>query len=345
VLTNLDPGATYEYQVESTDPAGNGPAQSAVAQFATLAVPAALAISADKSSPRHIGTIGTVTFTARAGAGIGRYEYQFWLKAKKSGKYALKQDYGPSSRWAWTPDPLDPNAVDYYEVQVRARIAGTTAPYEQYAIRGYYVVAEPLVTAVTLRVDRHSPQRAGTTLSVTAEVVGSSDAHEYRFWLARGAGAYAPLTVGYVSDKTLLWTPTAAGVYKVAVWVRNARSIASFEKSAVLGDYHVLTYAPVSAVSLAASPKSPQAEGAAVSFTALATPGETGAAVEYRFWLYTAASGTWVAVGDATSGYSAARKWHWIAAAPGSYQVMVYARTIGDGAPYEALRKLSFTVN
>jgi hypothetical protein len=343
MLTNLDPGATYDYRVGSTDPAGNGPTRSAVAHFATLAVPVAIAISADKASPQHLGTIGTVTFTARTSGG-GGYEYQFWLKSKKSGTYALKQGYGGAASWAWTPDPLDPSAVDCYEVQVRARIEGSTEPYELSAVLGYSVVAQPPVAAVTLSVDKHWPQQADTKLHVTADAGGGSGAYEYKFWVARDRGAYAAVPPGYVADKTFAWTPTQAGAYKVAVWVRNAGSVAPFEQKAELA-YFVLADAPVSALGLVASPKSPQPAGTPVTFTATATPGVPGTAVEYRFWLHEAAGGKWLPVGDVTSGYSTARKWHWTPAAPGIYQVMVYARTVGGSAPYEALKKISYTAN
>jgi hypothetical protein len=345
-----DAGDGAHPQLGSFDVDGNARVKGTPAAIVDIGadeygVVGSLAVGADKPSPQHLGTLGTVTFTARAGGGSGRYEYQFWLKSKKSGRYALRQGYGSAASWSWTPDPADPGAVDYYEVQVRARNEGSTALYEQYTILGYHVVAQPLVATAALSVDRHSPQQAGTALTLSAAASGGSGSYEYKFWVAKGAGAYELLGGGYATVPTRGWTPTEPGTYKLAVWVRNAGSSAPFEKRAELTGYVVLAYPPVSALSLGASPKSPQAAGTAVTFTANATPGQAGASVEYRFWLYPGPDGKWAPVGDATTDYSPARTWHWTPAAAGDYQVMVYARTVGDGAPYEALKKLPFRVD
>jgi hypothetical protein len=343
MLTNLDPGATYDYRVESTDPSGNGPRRSALAHFATLAAPMSIAIGADKPSPQYLAAVGTVTFTARISGGSGKFVYQFWLRSKKSGAYALKQDYGSAAGWSWTPDPLDPDAVDAYEVQVRARRESSTGPYELIASRAYALVAQPPVAALTLGADKYSPQGAGTQITFTAKARGDGGPFEYRFWLARDASAFAPVTAGFVPENTLVWTPAQPGIYKIRVYVRSVNSVAPYEKSAAR-QFIIVADPPVSTIRLTASPKSPTAAGSPVTFTALATPGAPGAEVEYRFWLAAGQGEPFVAVGDATTGYSPADSWNWTPPAVGMFRVMVYARTPGSIAPFEKSRTVDLAV-
>jgi hypothetical protein len=205
------------------------------------------------------------------------------------------------------------------------------------------------VTDVTLGVNKPSPQRMGTPLTFTAvgTGVGGSGA-EYQFWLARTGGLFRMVKDYAAPGNT--WAPgpgdmDAADSYVVTVCARNKGSIAPYERLATK-DYVMLAYAPVRTVTLNADTPSPQdiATIGTVTFTAAAAPGVPGAAVEYRFWLYSNASGAYTAVGDATTGYAAANTWHWTPTVKDDYKVMAYARTVGGTVAYEKLKVVFFTV-
>ena len=98
------------------------------------------------------------------------------------------------------------------------------------------------------------------------------------------------------------------------------------------------------AVRLAADKPSPQPSGTELAFAATASGGGAGGA-EYQFWLVTDETGSFVPVGDITTGYSTADTWHWTPLAAGTYRVMVLARTEGSLAPYEKIKVIAFTVN
>ena len=68
--------------------------------------------------------------------------------------------------------------------------------------------------------------------------------------------------------------------------------------------------------------------------------GGTGAP-EFRYWLYSVASGMWTMVRD----YAASPSWTWMPAAAGQYAVQVWGRSNGSTADYDAFRGTSnFTV-
>ncbi len=91
------------------------------------------------------------------------------------------------------------------------------------------------------------------------------------------------------------------------------------------------------AVSLAASPGSPQTVGTVVAFTAAAEP--TDGLYEYRYWLKDPVTG-WAAV----RAYAPDPAWVWDtgARAPGVYTVAVHARALGSTALWEASAKTAF---
>jgi hypothetical protein len=245
----------------------------------------------------------------------------------------------------WTP-----TVAGIYKVRVYVRTVGSAALYEKSALRvGYQVVEQAPVTAVALNVDRGSPQQVGAPLTFTAaaSVDGVVGTHEYQFWLSSKTGGAYELVRDYQPEG--FWSPDALemGVpdsYVVKACARNVGSASACEKYATR-EFVTTTAAPVSAMRLTVSPTAPGAAGVPVRFTASATPGTPGGAVEYQFWFCAGASGPYVAVGDATTGYSPASSWTWTPAGAGSYRVMVYARTPGSVAPYEKFRTADFTVN
>ena len=305
----------------------------------------ALTLAVDKPSPQQVGT--TLTFTATATGDGGPFEYKFWL-SKGTGAYVpATADYVPENTMVWTA-----TEANSYRVIAYARTPGSTVLYEKSATKtGYWVVTEAPLTAVTLSSTKASPQQVGTTLSFSAAAssAGGGSAPEYQFWLASGGGAYRLVKDYSIPGDT--WTPgvgdmDVADSYVVKVNARNQGSIAPFEKYATK-DFVMMADAPVKSVTLTADKTSPQdlSTIGTVTFTALATPGVPGGAVEYRFWLYTSASAKYVPVGDTTTEYSSARTWHWTPTVEDNYyRVMVYARTVGSTVAYEKLKVVYFSV-
>lgn len=100
---------------------------------------------------------------------------------------------------------------------------------------------------------------------------------------------------------------------------------------------------PVSALGFGASKARPKtlADVGTVTFTATASGG-TGP-YEYQFWLQ-AGAGAWVAVGDTTTGYSAANTWSWTPTAVNNYTVRVWARNQGSASTFEKSAFAGFDV-
>jgi subtilisin family serine protease len=90
--------------------------------------------------------------------------------------------------------------------------------------------------------------------------------------------------------------------------------------------------APPVVTSLVESPALPQFANVAITWTARAVGG-TGT-LQYKFWLYTAATGAWTLLRD----YSTTTSVVWTPTVPGTYAVRVWVRRIGSSADFEAER-------
>jgi hypothetical protein len=181
-------------------------------------------------------------------------------------------------------------------------------------------------------VDKPSPQLVGTVVTFTATASGAGS-FEYRFWVAKGAGAFAPVGSAYSADRALAWTPTAADSYRVMVYARALGSAVAFEKSATRSGYYAVAEAPVTAVTLSATKASPQQVGTALTFTGAAAGGGASG-VEYQFWLARGGGAFRVVKDYAVAGAS----WTPVAGdmdAADKYVVKVNARTVNSVAPFE----------
>ncbi len=83
-----------------------------------------VSLSADKSSPAQLATVGNVTFTASASGGSGNYDYQFWTR-DSAGTWTIVQDYGNGDTFVWTP-----TVADSWIIAVRAKNLGGSALFE-----------------------------------------------------------------------------------------------------------------------------------------------------------------------------------------------------------------------
>jgi hypothetical protein len=94
-----------------------------------LAPPASfVTLTPNLASPSVVGS--TVTFSATASGGSGRYEYMFLLRAP-GGTLTPVRNYSTTATWAWSTSSL---AAGTYQVVVRARNVGSSVTYEAYRV-------------------------------------------------------------------------------------------------------------------------------------------------------------------------------------------------------------------
>jgi hypothetical protein len=298
------------------------------------------------ASPQPAGT--SVTFTAAGEEGSGTYEYKFYRR-DPSGTWTLEQDYPPggsgSATWVWDTAGA---ALGTHTIQVWARSAGSTAPWE--AVQGTsYTIGGPApdpVTEVTFTPapSPASPSPAGDNVTFTALATGGVTP-QYKFYLRDPSGTWTLEQDYPANSDTWLWLNTGAaeGTYTIQVWARSTGSAAAWE--AVQGTSYTIggpAPDPVTGVTFtpAPSPASPSPAGDNVTFTALATGGVTP---QYKFWLRDP-SGAWTLEQDYPAN---SNTWLWLntGVAPGTYTVQVWARSTGSEAAWEAVRSTSYEIS
>ena len=159
---------------------------------------------------------------------------------------------------------------------------------------------------------------------------------QYQFWRYSFATAAWTLVQSYSTSATYSWTPTVsdAGRYQLAVQVLNSGSTAAY--NAVLGgpafDITAAAAVPLAITALTPNVTLPASVGTAITWTAITTGGV--APLEYEFSRYSFSTGIWTTV----QLYSASNAYTWTPGPgeEGSYQIAVWARTVGSGVPYPA---------
>ncbi len=203
------------------------------------------------------------------------------------------------------------------------------------ATKADYVIAtttRQTLQSVGLVADTASPVLVGTPVGLTATPVGGGPV-EYRFVAAtylNGVTTYPNPLPAWQADNTFTWTPDAAGMFMVTVFVREHGTTLPTPYARLL----YVVKAPISAVALAVSPASPQPWNRALTFTAAATGGLTP---EYQFkacYREVDNSISWVTL----RGYGASNTWtgtlpHGTAR---SYTLYAYAREQGTLVKYLA---------
>ncbi len=189
------------------------------------------------------------------------------------------------------------------------------------------------VTAVTFSPDKPSPQPVGTPILWTALATGGT-APQYRFWVQPVGGPFSILC-DYSPSATCPWTPTVAGDYFVIVWARSTGSPVAFEAFAVAA-FRIAAPTPVTAVTLTPSLPSPQPANTPTVWTAVATG---GILPQFRFWVQPV-GGPFSILCD----YSPSATCPWTPSVAGDYVVIVWAKSIGSSAPFEAFAVAAFRI-
>lgn len=175
-------------------------------------------LTTNLSSPQGGGT--PITLTAVGVGGTMPYAFRFWVQPW-GGAWQLMRDWAPAATFVWTPA-----AAGGYNLSVEARSSGSTTPEVQSAI-GFTISTGgggPM-TDVTLTTDLPSPQRAGTTIMLTAAGSGGSMPYAYRFWIQPWGGGWQVVR-DWGPGATYAWTPTVAGGYNVSVEARGSTTTA-----------------------------------------------------------------------------------------------------------------------
>jgi hypothetical protein len=288
----------------------------------TLApLPLTASIRANTAMPVVEGT--TITWTAATSGGTGPFTYQFWRYSSGSG-WSIAQDYSATNTYSWAP------SAGSHAVQVYVRNAGSTATYNSYAESGLFNVTVPRAKLVSLTSNVSFPSAPNVPITFTAVSSGGVAPNQYQFWRFTQGTGWA-MVQDYSSTNTYTWYPVA-GTYAVQVWVRGSGSTASYEDYGSSGLFAIAS-TPARLTGLTANRAFPASPSAAITWTASASGGN--GPLEYKFWIFSAATG-WTVLRDWAAGNQAT----WTAGIPGTGQhaLQVWVRTQGSGLAFEDWR-------
>ena len=181
-----------------------------------------------------------------------------------------------------------------------------------------------------------SPSLAGTPVTVTASAGCPDPNPNYQFFvMAPGASSYQ-VAQPYSTNATFAWNTSGLfpGLYRIAVWARDANSTGQFGNSYGTFDTsaettYTVTTNPCSAVSLSAAPASPAKVGTAVIITAHASACPNSL---YQFWIQAPGASSFTQA----QAYSTSATFNWDSTnkAPGAYVFAVWARDSSSPGTY-----------
>jgi hypothetical protein len=282
---------------------------------------AVTALAANRSMPSLTGT--PITWTARTRGGTaGPIEFAFYRFSHATGAWTLAQGYSTSRTFTWTPTWADEGR---YQLQVWARSAGSSAPYE--AWRGANAI-EIRRAPIELSTTSVFPVPPGTPVRWSASVPDTTATFEYQYYVYnRGLGTWA-LARSYGSSPDFTWTPSAPGTYLLQVWARKVGSAAAYDVWTGT-EYLTVESAPARLLSVTPNVTVPAAAGTPITWTAVGSGG-TAAPLQYLFYLHTEGSG-WTLLRN----YGSSNSVTWTPAQPGTYGIQVWVRSAGSTVAYE----------
>ena len=265
----------------------------------------AVSVTASPAAPQLMNTPVTLTAAATGGVNVA---YQFWVfNPVATTMWSQLRGYSTTAVCTWTP-----TAPGQYLLSITA--LDTTGAWANTLLWDDINSCTPL-TAVSVTAAPISPQLVNTPITFTACATGGLNV-QYQFWLYNPAAipAWSQLQA-YSAQATCQWTPMIAGNYTLSATARDASGTAV---NMLLG-YTVTGTAPLSAVSVTASPASPQSALTPITFTAAATGGTQ---VQYQFRLYHPTSTSW----SILQGFSSKTACTWTPPAAGQYVISITAQ-------------------
>ena len=254
--------------------------------------------------------------------------FRFWIRPP-GGAWTVVQDYSQAATYTWASTGA-PGSYGV-EVDVKQRLAGSSV-YGTPTNLSYSLA--PCSTA-GLSASVSSPQTPGTAITLTGSATCPGTA-SYRFWVRPPGGAWQ-VARDYSTTNTFSWQTAglSEGIYGLEVDVRDNGATASYE--AVSSQSFLLSSGPC-APGLTASPASPGATGASLTFTGTAV---RCANPRYRFWLQPPGA-SWSIVQE----YGAGATFQWAGSStPGIYHVEVDTRDASESVAYDGVFSIAFQVS
>ncbi len=314
----------FQVRVRSAGASGFDAAWVTPSWFAVSTGTAALTGLTGPSAP--VAAPAAAQWTAQT-TGTGTLEFQFYRYHLQSGLWTMVQDYGPSQTLTWNTIASD---AGNYILQVRARGAGSSAPFESVAHASLSFVSDGAPLLLTgLSASTGSSAAPGTPVTWTA----SPNAGELQFLRLSAATGEWTVVRDYLADAGFQWTPSPgeAGAYKFQVRVRKPGA-ASWDH-ATDSAWFAVSAAPVASLSNVVIPSTPSVVGSVLTWTAVATGGT--APLQYQFWRHHLESRTWSLERDFAPGD--AFIWTTTAQDEGTYVMQVRVRSSGSSLPFESL--------
>jgi N-acetylmuramoyl-L-alanine amidase len=271
-----------------------------------------------------------VRWTASIAGAPGALEYSFYVQNRATGAWSQLRAYSPDNQVTWTP-----TAVGTYAIQVWARRIGSLATYQVYGTTETLTVSRTPLTAVSLTANRTLPALTGTPITWTARTRGGmAGPLEFQFYLFSFATNTWRIVRPYSPSNEFIWTPTWGdqGRYVMQVWARNAGSLVNYDAWLGTNEFEI-RLAPIQLTTTSAFPVPP---GTAVQWSA--SVADPSANLQYAFFLYNRATGTWTNV----QAYSASNTFTWTPSATGSYLIQVWGRRVGSTASYDVYRSTEY---
>lgn len=212
--------ATYEARVNMSYTLTNDPPVSAVAVAASL------------PSPQQVGT--PINFVATPTGGGASIEYQLWVYDYNgiAPAWRMVRDWQQNPTLGW--DTAQASGAGKYSIQVRARSVGSTVLYEARSNVAFDLIADPLVTAVSVSAAPASPQTVGAQVGFIATPTGGGANIEYQLWVYdfNGVTPTWRLMRDWQQNPLLVWDTaqaSGAGKYSIQVRARNVGSPVAYE--------------------------------------------------------------------------------------------------------------------
>ena len=241
----------------------------------------------------------------------------------RSGQYTSIVNVGKVTQYKVTG--LDPSSNYYFAVQAYDSAGLTSSLSSEIE---FPAPTPPATTVInSFQASASFPLLAGQTVTWTASATSQAGPVEYEFWLY-GAKTGWVQAQGYSANQTFTWTPGwgDVGAHYVQVWARAVGSAAQYEAWVGTPSFQVNTVP----LSLSADADFPVPPGQPVQWTATLSGLPSGTNVEYKFWVYRAASG-WTMLRD----YAASNTATWVPSVSDAYSIQVWVRRQGVTASYE----------
>jgi hypothetical protein len=239
------------------------------------------------SSPQLAGT--PISFWTTVNGGAAPTQYKWRLSLDGGSSYSTVRDWSTTSSFVWTPTA----AAAHARINVWVRSSGVTADAPQSQLTLPFVITAPAspLTFNGITPDRTSPQPVNTTISMTAAASGGTPPYQYKWWIHNGTSW--SVMQNWSTSNRVDWMASAAGTYRVGLWVRNAGSTAdTYDNPNSNGSVeYIISPAPtpLTVTSLTPNVPSPQAPGTAITFAATAA----GGTAPYQFkWRVSTDGGT-----------------------------------------------------